>query len=219
MSPPSKNSHHKKYDLFGYLFGFRQLVTRAGYLATGSALMLVKYVTEAIVIWTTTGRVFTPADFLNPLLVYRQQFFEPPAPAWLLGAVLAWTLPFLWILVSMSVRRAWHAGWHGITGMLVLIPILNYAVILALCLVPGKQDDPITQLDPFRTGQKFPDGAAHIWRSALLGVTAGIVLSLVTIFLSVFVLREYGGMLFFGEPGFDTIGRHRMRTGGCHGGD
>jgi hypothetical protein len=195
-----KNHRLEKFSLFAYLFGFRQLVSRSGYAMTGFSLMLVKYMTEALLIRATSGKTFTPLDFLNPLLVYRQQFFEPPAPPWLMIFALVWSFPFLWILVSMTIRRAWHAGWHGGAAFMVLIPGFNIVTMLVLCLVPGKRSGVIKYPDEPGMDNLVPDDAAHFWRSAFTGVTVGICLSLVAIWFSVYVLKEYGSMLFFGVP-------------------
>jgi len=91
-------------------------VGRVAYAASGFGLMVVKYAVEAALIWHYTGRYFAAHNFLNPLLSMRQEFFQPPAPDWLQWVLFSWTLPFLWIVVSMSVRRTlaralWWVCW------------------------------------------------------------------------------------------------------------
>jgi tetratricopeptide (TPR) repeat protein len=78
-------------------------VTRRTYAASGFGLMALKYAVEALVVHQVTGRWFSPLDYLNPLLTARQTALG--GNDWLLAAMAAWTLPFLWIGVSMTWRR------------------------------------------------------------------------------------------------------------------
>src|SRR5262245_6086217 len=106
------------FVIFPLWFGLRHEVSRLAYAASGLGLMAVKYVVESSVIYAYTGRFFSPLDFLNPLLSMRQAFFTPPAPDWLPWAIFVWTLPFLWVAVSMSVRRSANAGATAWLGLL-----------------------------------------------------------------------------------------------------
>src|SRR5689334_1595397 len=83
------------------LFGFQTPVPRREYTAFGVGLMLIKYAVEAAVIGGLTGRFYTPIDFVNPFLSGREKFTHV-APEWLGMAWVLWTLPFLWIALSMT---------------------------------------------------------------------------------------------------------------------
>jgi hypothetical protein len=54
-----------------------------------------------------------------------------PAPPWLSLALYAWTLPFLWIAVSMSIRRAADAGITPWIGFGVLVPAADGGVVFS----------------------------------------------------------------------------------------
>jgi uncharacterized membrane protein YhaH (DUF805 family) len=168
-------------------------VGRLVYSATGLALMAAKYAVEAALIHHFTGRFFAPHDFLNPLLTMRQQFLAPPAPDWLAWAFFAWTLPFLWIAVSMSVRRAANSGATAWLGLLVLVPFMNFIIMVVLCLLPPK---------PAFTwsGRRLPPRVDHQLKSALLGIAASLGISLVMVGVGVYALKEYGATLFLGTP-------------------
>ena len=86
-------------------FSFTEPVDRTTYAVHGFGLMLFKYLLDALLIWRFTGRWWTPLDYLSPLWTTRQHVLQG-APSWLAPALVVITLPFLWIGVSMTVRRA-----------------------------------------------------------------------------------------------------------------
>ena len=185
--------------VLSFWFGLSHEVSRRDYALCGFGLMAVKYLVEAAVIWNFTGRTFTPLDFLNPLLSVRQTFFQPPAPNWLQFAVLFWTLPFLWISVSMSVRRAVSAGMSAATGLVVLLPGVNYCLMLTLCLMPSVEVD---WPDDIWLDEKPrpPSLVGSRVGSALLGVLIGLLIAMAMVGISVYLLQSYGGSLFFATP-------------------
>src|SRR5688572_24842141 len=94
---------------FHRLFGFRERIDRGFYLRVGLGLMLLKYVVDASIIGIATGRLWTPLDYLVPLVSLRGDTVAA-LPPWLTIALILWTLPFIWIGVSMTLRRAVDAG-------------------------------------------------------------------------------------------------------------
>ena len=107
--------------LFRLWFGLRQPVNQTTYAASGFGLMALKYTVEAVIVFMTTFKSYLPWDFINPLISVRQKYFTPPAPEWLAWAFILWSLPFLWIAVSMSVRRAVDAGKNAWLGLWVFV--------------------------------------------------------------------------------------------------
>ena len=168
-------------------------VRRMTYASSGFGLMVVKYAVEAALIWHYTGRFFAPHDFLNPLLSMRQTFFQPPAPDWLQWVLFAWTLPFLWIAVSMSVRRAANAGVGALVGLLVLLPMLNYTTMVVLCLLP-------TRVELDWEDQLVAPRVDHRIKSALWGIVASLGITVVMVGVGVYALEDYGATLFLGTP-------------------
>jgi hypothetical protein len=90
-------------------FSVADPVDRKTYAVHGFGLMAFKYALDAALIWRFTGRFWTPLDYINPLWSARQEVLQG-APAWLAPALVVLTLPFLWIGVSMTLRRAVHDG-------------------------------------------------------------------------------------------------------------
>jgi len=154
--------------------------------------MVVKYLFDATVIWRTAAIRWTPWDYLVPLLSVRSNKIATiPAPVafWL----ILWTLPFIWIGVSMMMRRAVDAGRSPAWCAAFFVPFINYAVMLwlgALPQAPSHETSP--QPDHIEAGERF--------RSALIGAAGAVIVGLLAILISVFAVGSYGVTLFLGTP-------------------
>ena len=182
-------------------FGLSLPVNRRSYAISGFSLMLVKYLGEAGAIHYYTSRLMTPLDFINPVLTMRQEFFQAPSPTWLGIALAGWSIPFLWIMVAMSVRRAIDAGRPGSMGLFVLVPVIGMFFMLYFCfqnhrgggplrsaaVEPASADTTIAQLD-------------HGLRSSLLGIAVSVVIGLVVLAIVIYGTGNYGKVLFIGMP-------------------
>ena len=173
-------------------FGFSDPVDRGTYFRHGLGLMLFKYAVDSLLVWTFAGRVWAPLVYLSPLWSLRRQFLED-APVWLAPALLTFALPFLWIGVSMSMRRAIDAGASPKLALLFFIPFVNLFLMLALCLVPSRQHNvPLVTERIQVTKDRM--------RSAMLGVAASLAITLLTVGIGVYLRRSYSTGLFLGVP-------------------
>lgn len=191
--PPQPSPPAGGTGLLSFWFGLSADVNRGAYAATGFGLIAFKYAIEAGLLWHFSARFFTPLDFLNPLLSLRQEFFKPPVPDWVPWVFFFWTLPFLWVAVGMSVRRAANAGISPWIGLIVLVPFVNFVGMIVLCL------------RPHRPGCAWVSRAIepkdqHQIRSALIGVASSLVIALVMVGVGVYGLKDYGVALFLGTP-------------------
>ena len=177
---------------FRTLFSLHGTVDRRTYLATGIGLMIVKYVVDAAVIWSTAHIVWTPSDYLLPLLSIKTALVAAIPTLVALG-LLIWTLPFIWIGVSMMMRRAVDAGRSPAWCAWFFVPFLNYAAMLWLGLLPSA---PVKE-EHVRLAHE--DEAAR-YRSALIGAAGALIIGVVAITISVFALETYGVTLFVGTP-------------------
>ena len=175
------------------LFALSAPAGRTLYAVTGFGLMFLKYSVEALTIWYFTSSLFLPWDFLNPLLSMRMDLVRP-APEWLGWAWFVWSLPFLWIAVVMSVRRAIDAAASPWIGLLVLVPLLNLWLMLMLCIAPGKRHE---QHAAIRERHNLIQSDAI---SATLGIGFSLMIGGIMMFLSVYLLSSYGASLFLGTP-------------------
>jgi hypothetical protein len=179
-------------------FGLQAEVSRRAYVISGFALMFIKYATEAGAVFWFTQRILWPHVFFNPIMTMRQGLLGPPAPAWLQGAIITWTLPFLWIAVSMSVRRAANAGKSAMVGLGVLIPFINYLVMFRLAVVPTSEER--SWSDAWSEPGSTTEVLDHFLSSALKGIAAAVVIALVMVILGAYVFGSYGISLFLGTP-------------------
>ncbi len=190
-------------DVLGWLrlwFLLRDPVGRKAYAISGFGLMVLKYVVELLVLGQLTGMFYTPLNFVNPSFAARSMFLQG-APEWLGMAWVIWTLPFLWISVSMSVRRALDAGlspWHGLW---MFVPWLNLAWMLVLAALPSAPKPPqYWHPDTQRYESYRPNEASAALKAGLGGMAVGALYASVMIQLSIYVLESYGVVLFFGTP-------------------
>jgi uncharacterized membrane protein YhaH (DUF805 family) len=171
--------------------GVTRPVGRTAYALSGLGLMALKYAVEALAIWSLASAAYWPWHFLNPLVSLRTQMLQG-APPWVGWALVAWSLPFVWIALSMSVRRAADAGSSPWLGLLVLVPVVNLVFMLAMCLVPsaGRGWTPHVRA--------ASDEA--LARSAALALGISLMIGGAMLLISVYLLESYGGALFFGTP-------------------
>src|SRR5437764_14047243 len=124
-----------------YWFTLVDVVDRRTYLATGVGLMAFKYAVDAGAVALATGRFWSPLDYLLPFYLLRAEKLAG-APVWFLPAFVLWTLPFLWIGVAMTLRRAIDAGRSPWLALVFFVPLGNYVVMLARCRLPTVPLDP-----------------------------------------------------------------------------
>jgi uncharacterized membrane protein YhaH (DUF805 family) len=189
---PRDPAPSRPVSLLRLWFGVTEPVRPLAYALSGLALMLLKYAVEALAIGWYTGSFFAPWDFLNPVLSARTAILQP-APEWLSWVLFLWTLPFLWVAISMSVRRAADAGGSAWEGLLVLVPLFNLVVMLGLCFLPSRPGDRWLR----RSSPTSDDGAVQ---SAMLGLGASLLIGAVMILVGVYLLASYGASLFLGTP-------------------
>jgi len=173
-------------------FGFRDPINRGTYFRHGAGLMALKYAIDALLIWRFAGRVWTPLNYLSPLLSTRTELLRG-APAWLIPLLVAIALPFLWIGVSMSMRRAVDAGLSPWIALLFFVPALNFLLMAVLSLVPSASTVEWPVEAP-------PPAVDDRLKSAMLGVAASLGISLITVGVGVYLRRSYSAGLFLGVP-------------------
>lgn len=177
-------------QLLRFWFTFDAPVSRRAYLLHGTALMALKYVVDATLIWVFAGRLWTPWDYLTTGADFAHSKLAG-APGALLPLLGLWTLPFLWIGLTMTLRRALDAGRSAWVALLFFVPVANYVLMATLCLLPARAGRGDVSSPPRREG-KLP--------SALLAIAAGVGVDLGMFVLSVYGLRDYGLALFVGTP-------------------
>jgi len=172
-------------------FGFRDPVSRGTYFRHGAGLMAFKYAIDALVVWRFAGRIWTPLNYLSPLLSTRTELLRG-APPWLLPLLVAFALPFLWIGVSMTLRRAVDARLSPWIALAFFIPGLNFLLMALLSLLPSRGVEWPVEAPPPVVDDRM--------KSAMLGVAVSIGITLVTVGIGVYLKRSYSTGLFLGVP-------------------
>jgi uncharacterized membrane protein YhaH (DUF805 family) len=191
-------------------FGLQGRVSRQAYLLSGVGLMLLKYVVEAGVVYCLSGLFYSPLDFANPLISIRERYVQAMPP--IVGMLwVSSSLVFLWIAVSMSMRRALDAGkspWHGFW---MLVPLGNLVAMIVLALLPSRPQHVVPaaptpfEPQPFGPLQAIEPPRREVDESALVvatirGVAVGACYAFILIVGMTTIFRDYGMVLFFGTP-------------------
>lgn len=225
MQPRPPESHHSTdatdlsipnspLDWPRLWFGLAGRVTRQAYVLSGVGLMLFKYVVEAAVVYQVSGLAYSPLDFVNPLMSVREQYGQAMSP-FVAMLWITWSLVFLWIAVSMSMRRALDAGkspWHGFW---MLVPLVNLFAMFVLSCLPSRPQPEAPSPPPF---EPQPGGPLHAIEpprqkrdeAALViatigGVAAGVCYAIAIIVGMTTIFHDYGYALFFGTPFFTGV--------------
>jgi len=177
-------------------FDMRRPVGRRAFVTTGLVLALAKYTVEAAVLWALTGRRLTPMAFVSPSLTDRAELLQG-APEWLGWSLFFWSMPFVWIALSMSVRRAAAAGLSPWVGVAVLLPLVNLAVMATLSLVP---DRPPRSPPTVRDAVAWGPGPAGFGGAGWQAVAAALAAGMLSFTVGVYGFKSYGAVLFFATP-------------------
>jgi hypothetical protein len=155
------------------------------------ALAALKFAGDLLIVWAGTGRLWDPFEYQSSI----NRLLNGPlkdAPTWALVSLIAWSIPFLWIGISMSMRRALDAGFTAWFALLFFVPGIKYLLMAGLSIAPSQA--------PSTEGQERPRPYEPRLPSALMAIAAGTVLGLGLLACSVFLFDSYGAALFIGMP-------------------
>jgi uncharacterized membrane protein YhaH (DUF805 family) len=172
-------------------FTFEERVDRRTYLLSGLALAALKFAGDLLIVWAGTGQMWDPFEYQSSI----NRLLNGPlkdAPPWVLVTMVAWSIPFLWIGISMSMRRALDAGFTAWFALLFFVPGIKYLLMAGLSIAPSQA--------PSEEGQERPRPYERRLPSALMAIAAGTVLGLGLLACSVFLFDNYGAALFLGMP-------------------
>src|SRR5207245_6130270 len=165
-------------------------VGRRAYGRGGAVLMLLKCTVDASLVWAFVGRWWTRLGYLNPVWTLRQQLLRG-APDWVAPSLVVWTLPFLWIGVSLTLRRAVDAGRSPWWCLLFFVPLVNYATMLWLAAQPSRAGPAGGALQHAAADRRL--------RAGLLGVAAALAITIPTVLIGVYLRRPRSPGLFLGN--------------------
>lgn len=174
------------------IFAMDERVTRTTYLFWGVLLFVVKYLGEVTIYYkASSGNFLTPLNFFSPVLGFRYPHYDI-FPDWFGPAIVLWSLPFIWVGVGMSIRRAADAGYSPWWGTLFFIPVVNYLLMLRLATAPSSTSS-------VWESKKSQFNHRAVFSPAIAILIFAAIGLLMTWFSTNF-LKEYGLSLFIGAP-------------------
>lgn len=182
--------------MFALLFGISAPVGRKAYALAGFGLMGLKYALDFGGVYYATGRHLMPLEFLSPLLTSREHLLKD-GPDWIAFVMILWALPFMWVGLSMTFRRAIDAGLSPWWSFLFVVPFINSVLMIVLCFLPSRPE----KAKEIRRAEGEPGiSTAHRIRSVIVGTGLGVVLTIGMVAISALGLRKYGAVLFLTTP-------------------
>lgn len=190
------------------LVRLRGEISRGRYAAYGLILFALKYNLDRIVAASfhknlTPWNYLIPAEKLSAILAGSSD-----RRYYLLLFFLA--IPFVWIGVSLTIRRLRSIGLPVWLSILFFFPIVNLLFFLILCFTPGREADANVEMPRSMRFKVFLDRVipTSTWGSAALGILLNVLSALLFTQFSVQTLSKYGWGLFVGLPfslGFTSV--------------
>lgn len=175
-------------------FSFDLTVDRRTFLISGLILGVIKYAGDAGMLYSYSGNLWHVWDYLSPKSILGVSKTGGNSADSLLIAFAAWALPFVWIGVSLTMRRALDAGWSAWMALFFFVPLMNYVLFFFLSIMPTVTAEAraSAQADSSPIDSTLP--------RALRGVGAAVAIGSGMLIVSVYLLDSYGGALFLGTP-------------------
>jgi uncharacterized membrane protein YhaH (DUF805 family) len=163
-----------------WLFTFDGRVSRVEYFVVGMVLAGLKVAID----WWATGH-FAGWGYLWGYDLQAFYRVQPVVVHNVLYEVWAFTIPFFWIGMSMTVRRLRDAGRHPAWACLFFVPVAKFVMFVWLVADPPEGDEYEAEVK-----------AKGWW----LGVLAASAIGLLLVILGTKVMAVYSWGLFLGVP-------------------
>jgi len=186
---------------FPDLWQWEGTVSRSTYALVGFIGFAAKYNLDRIVARFCFHRSWGLSNYWMPLgpAVHITQLASSGAA--FAATLVALALPFIWVGVSMTVRRLRDAGLPVWLACLFFVPVVNLVFFVLLCALPARARGPAGEAAPW-PGPRFLD--ALIPRSemgsAALAIFLTALLGLGFVLLGTVVANVYGWGLFVALP-------------------
>lgn len=199
------------------IFTWRGRIGRARYLVTGFILIALKHNIDRLVA-SAYGLRWNPLNywlFSGPDLIVA---LSPPKAEFYIALLLV-ALPFIWVGITLTLRRLRDADLPLSLVILFFVPLLNVIFFIVLAAIPSRSSADEESGLPARVGRFIPETK---FGSAVFGILITTLIGLLEIIVSANALKNYGWGLFVGIPFFLGLnsslisGFHRPRSlGAC----
>ncbi len=184
-------------------------IGRARYLTTGFILIALKHNIDRLVArayglqWDPLNYwVFSASDFIVALSPPEAEFYI---------ALLLVALPFIWVGITLTLRRLRDADLPLWLVIVFFVPFLNVIFFIVLAAIPSRSSADEDLGIPAQVGRFIPEST---FGSAVFGILITTLIGLLEIILSANTLRNYGWGLFVGIPFF--LGLNSSLISGFH---
>ncbi|HEX4459351.1 MAG TPA: DUF805 domain-containing protein, partial [Polyangia bacterium] len=191
------------------LFSFEGRVSRRAYLLAGACLFVLKYLVD-FAVSHAFHRDWNPLMYVSPRVSPLLRYGED-RHYWL--ALLAVALPFIYMGVSLTVRRLRDMGVHPFWAGLFFLPFVHFCFFTALAIAPAAATPapPPVDAGPYREPQPAPSRMpppgfflraipGSLALAYLLGMISSLTMGLAAYFIAIRVSLQLGIMLFVGLP-------------------
>ena len=168
---------------------FRGKIGRFQYLAWSAAAFLSQHL--AVLIACRVLRITPIMDWIFWIAPLRTLVAQAYVSDIVLFAALAYFLLVAWVLAVLAFRRAADANLSEAIAAGAAAPVAQIPVILALAVMPPRPNDELASA---------ATPGVKDYSASVLGVLAGIGLTLAAVAISTLVFRVYGYGLFMVSP-------------------
>ena len=181
-------------------FSFQGKIEQRPYALWSLSVLFIEY---ALFVYVLFGLV--PHRFLglsDPFWGSAFTIDAPAEPTWTWWVSLAYIpvrvvimLLEMWVLGALAFRRAVDADINRWIATLAVVPFLQIAVIVYLCIVPSRAVPARPAIVGASEETAFP-----LWAAIMLGLVAGVLLTLFAVATSTLGFGSYGEGLFLLAP-------------------
>lgn len=173
-------------------------LSRGTYLFWGLLLAVVKYNLDRLIAMVWFDQQWSVFKWSTlQFYLWQSPWNDVERPYFL--ALLAVSLPFIWIGTIITFRRLKTLGWQPFLVLLFFIPVVKLMFFALLCLLRSEREEGVkaSQRWARRIEPLLP---ASTIGSALLAIFLTAVLALAGAWLGTEIFRDYGWSIFVGLP-------------------
>ena len=173
-------------------------VSRVSYAAWGFGLMLFKYAVEYLLVINAGGSGFPVWAFVIPFHTTKTQAIVGAEP-WVGWFILAWSLPFVFVAIYLTIGRCLDAGVSVWNCLWMLCPGVNLGLMLLMCVLPPQPSNDHDQTSDNAASQKKRnlEQDTPLWLATIL---MSLLLTTGMLLISIYFLGDYGTSIFFSAP-------------------
>jgi len=170
---------------------------RGTYFFWGIALAAIKFNLDRLIAYACFDQRWTLFDWSTLRMYLWQSPLDQSRRPYFL-ALLAVSLPFIWLGTILTLRRLRSVGWQPFWLLLFFVPVAKLIFFAVLCLLPSRDEaskPPV--IAPRIRDDRLPRGA---FQSAVLAIVVTALLAVLCAWLGTNVFENYGWSIFVGLP-------------------